>query len=356
MESFFSSDYWTARERFRQSAHAIGADLESHSLSVQGPGEQELSIDVAIWEPSAAGKTILLSSGMHGVEGYFGSAVQWALLERIRRGEVSLGNVRLVLVHALNPYGFAWGRRTNEQNVDLNRNWLLPGETYRGAPPFYGQIYRWIHPAGRPGRMDFTWWRIVWAAVRWGRRALLENLPVGQYEFPQGLFFGGQGPTETHQIVREQLRRWVGRAAEVIHVDWHTGLGGWGRGKLLLDNQADSPEAQWFLERFGPQEVSAGDPGSKKIYMTRGAWGPWCQTQLADRQYRFATAEFGTYGMARTLTALVRENRAALAWTNEDRRLRSFRTELHEVFSPNHPGWRRRVLEQAMKICHLLLG
>jgi predicted deacylase len=28
----------------------------------------------------------------------------------------------MILIHALNPYGFAWLRRVNEDNVDLNRN------------------------------------------------------------------------------------------------------------------------------------------------------------------------------------------------------------------------------------------
>jgi hypothetical protein len=27
-----------------------------------------------------------------------------------------------MLIHALNPFGFAWLRRVNEANVDLNRN------------------------------------------------------------------------------------------------------------------------------------------------------------------------------------------------------------------------------------------
>ena len=39
----------------------------------------------------------------------------------------------LVLVHVLNPYGMAWLRRTNENNVDLNRNFLLDGGAYASS-------------------------------------------------------------------------------------------------------------------------------------------------------------------------------------------------------------------------------
>ena len=37
-------------------------------------------------------------------------------------------SVRVVIVHAVNPYGFACGRRFNEDGVDLNRNVLSDDE------------------------------------------------------------------------------------------------------------------------------------------------------------------------------------------------------------------------------------
>lgn len=37
----------------------------------------------------------------------------------------------LVMVHAVNPYGFNFNRRWNEKGVDLNRN-LIPEDTYPG--------------------------------------------------------------------------------------------------------------------------------------------------------------------------------------------------------------------------------
>jgi hypothetical protein len=35
-----------------------------------------------------------------------------------------------VAIHAVNPFGFAFGRRWNENNVDLNRNALLTQEEW----------------------------------------------------------------------------------------------------------------------------------------------------------------------------------------------------------------------------------
>src|SRR6478672_7572941 len=60
-------------------------------------------------------------SGTHGVEGFCGSGCQVGfLVDRVYEGLPK--TVDVALVHALNPFGFAWLRRVNENNVDLNRN------------------------------------------------------------------------------------------------------------------------------------------------------------------------------------------------------------------------------------------
>ena len=67
---------------------------------------------------------------MHGVEALFGSAVQLAFMEQADGRLAASGGSGVVLIHAINPFGFAWRRRFNENNVDLNRNFLLADESY----------------------------------------------------------------------------------------------------------------------------------------------------------------------------------------------------------------------------------
>src|SRR4051812_30550743 len=84
--AFFSPDYPTARSRFRALVEARGFHLESYPIEEMGPDGQELTIDVAILPPrerdARPGRTLVVSSGLHGVEGHFGAAVQVAMLER----------------------------------------------------------------------------------------------------------------------------------------------------------------------------------------------------------------------------------------------------------------------------------
>src|SRR5690606_7467655 len=99
--TMFASDYSDARARFRR---ACGARTVALPLSVRGPSGEALAIDVAWLGPRTARRVVLVTSGLHGVEGFAGSAVQCALLAT---PPALAPDCALVLVHALNPWGFA---------------------------------------------------------------------------------------------------------------------------------------------------------------------------------------------------------------------------------------------------------
>jgi Protein of unknown function (DUF2817) len=119
----FSADYGQARMKFVEAAKAQDGELERIAHPARGPDGADLSIDIAWFGDRSASKVFVAFSGVHGVEGFFGSAVQteWIRCSENRRLP---RNTAALLVHAVNPYGFAWLRRTNEDNVDLNRNWI----------------------------------------------------------------------------------------------------------------------------------------------------------------------------------------------------------------------------------------
>ena len=41
-------------------------------------------------------------------------------------------------------------------------------------------------------------------------------------------------PLLIQQALASNLSQWIGNASEVVHIDFHTGLGRWGTYKLLL--------------------------------------------------------------------------------------------------------------------------
>jgi len=123
MNGCFSDSYAEARGKFLGAALEAGAVTNSFALGVRGPDGGELATDVAWLGAADAPRVLATTSGVHGVEGFFGSATQ---IEWLRRAKATpLPKDTAVLhVHAVNPYGFAYLRRTNEENIDINRNWI----------------------------------------------------------------------------------------------------------------------------------------------------------------------------------------------------------------------------------------
>jgi hypothetical protein len=249
----------------------------------------------------------------------------------------------VLLLHGLNPFGFAHRRRADPDNVDLNRNFLLPGEEYEGGPPLVRTIRAAFDPSRSPRRFDLFWPRAGWLVLRHGLAKLREALPQGQYDYPDWLFFGGRGPAPVHQFLAAQMPRWLAGAEAVTHLDFHTGLGPWATYKLLVETQAD-----WWAERFGSEAVERPDD-RRTGYRTRGDWGVWCERLLPDGRYRYATAEFGTYPLLRVVRALVNENRAFLLGPTDPRYEWTWR-DLVEAFAPASASWRVAVLRQAVSL------
>src|SRR5262249_36219133 len=103
----FPRTYDEARARFREAVDRRGWQSETYPIDGEGPSGEDLTIDVAL-SPTGDGRAMVVSSALHGVEGPLGSALQLAWLERGSSAK------RAVLIHGLNPFGYAWSRRFNE--------------------------------------------------------------------------------------------------------------------------------------------------------------------------------------------------------------------------------------------------
>jgi hypothetical protein len=346
--SYYSADYFSAKSRFIAAARRAGLEHCAVPIDAVGPNNEPLTIDVALAGDAAAEKVIVVTSGVHGVEGLFGSAVQLAFLERLSAGWLPPAGSSLVMVHAVNPFGFAWQRRFNENNIDLNRNFLLAHEEYAGSPPLSGSFRQGLLRTGLPRRFDLATARMAMLALRHGMKSFWETLPVGQYDFPDWLFFGGRARSQSANLLHELLPNVLGRASEVVHLDFHTGLGRWGQGQLLLCEAGESGHAGWWQTYFGDEIVK--EPSREMgAYQVRGGFGRWLRAQFPDCRYRFATAEFGTYSPARVIQALLKElvyhSHSSQKGPQADH---WSRRQLSEAFVPRNMRWRRSVLTRGV--------
>ena len=224
---YFSVNYEQARARFKELSKKHQGQLWSYPINQQSPNGDELSIDVARFGSAQSRRCLVLSSGTHGVEGFFGSAVQLALIETLLTNLLKKHEIAIVLIHAVNPYGFAHLRRVNEDNIDLNRNFMTEEDSYEGVDPQYGEMDPLLNPKTPPIDNEFFVLKAILKIIKHGFSALKNSVAQGQYEYEKGLFFGGKEGSVSKSIITQYLPEWIQGSRQVIHLDFHTGLGKW---------------------------------------------------------------------------------------------------------------------------------
>jgi hypothetical protein len=319
-------------------------------------------VDVAVGGSARPETTVVVSSGVHGPEGVVGSAVQQALLNATRPH----AGGRVVLVHALNPFGWTRLRRGNEDNVDLNRNCLVrrskyrlrvaPESDYTGCPALYARIDGLLNPRRPPRRFEAVLPRALWAVARHGRPALRQAIAGGQHEYPQGLFFGGRGPSRTQRLLARHLPDWVGEASHILHLDVHTGLGPWGRLQLLVNRPLITPAGRRLADAAGAWVLNVPSAGrGEGYYQVSGDVVTFCQALFPDRAYDAVCAEFGTYSAFKVLAALRTENQTHHWCRTDDPATGRAKASIREAFAPADPDWRRAVIFQGVQMVRLAL-
>lgn len=337
----FSDSYAIARNRFRGIALNLGARLASFPIDRKDDNDEALIIDFALIGAKAPKWLVIISSGLHGVEGFFGSAVQFAFLQKaLNNGNFHLDSGGgVLLIHAINPYGFAMLRRANEDNIDLNRNFLQQNEEYRGSPLRYSLINDFLNPKSPSQLLDLFLLKALWKVFRYGFPALRQAIAEGQYELPEGLFFGGGSPAKSTQIIQSNLPQWADSASQIIHLDFHTGLGKWATYKLFPLVLADPERYAWVFKQLGSDSVVNGAP-----YQSQGLMGKWLARKFVQKNYIYLNAEFGTYPQLKMLASLRAENRAHFYGNSDSRVYKKTKVQLLEAFCPKACGWRQSVL------------
>lgn len=354
IDEFFSSTYAQARSRFRAALEgAGGALIASYPHDLKGPDGGDLATEIGWLGPRDAGHVLLLVSGTHGIEGYAGSGSHTAWL---RHGQRELGrDCAVMFVHAINPHGFAHGRRVTEDNVDLNRNFL----DHAGPHPVnadYAALKDHINPK-------------VWTAEVLDRADAAikahygnpneEFLPKaihgGQYVNPAGTFFGGTRPTWSNRIFREILATWLRRPSHVCLIDYHTGSGIYGFAEMYVDDRkAGIPARDWFeqcfpLETIQPKHGHAQNDVPGLLMDTVAATFP-------DKQVASCLVELRTRPARRMLRPLREENWHFQHGDPRSPAALAARADLRELFYPDDVAWRAMSARQSNELIRQALA
>ena len=308
----FSATYQEARAKFLQAASAVGARHTAWKHPLSGVNGEELALDAALVQPggnppSPPVKLLIVSSACHGVEGYCGSGVQvHALRSTAVLRQAQKAGVALLFLHGLNPHGFSHTRRVTQENVDLNRNFqdftkLLPRN------PAYVDLHPKLLPKQWPAN-PVNVAQIMWYLATRGMKAAQQALSGGQYEVPDGLFFGGTAPTWSNTTLREVLRHYGEGVPQLAWIDLHSGLGESGacertyamrRGDLVGRARA---RAWW--DGGGATPLKSLDDGTSVSAALAGLMWPCIYDECPKSEITMMAMEFGTVPKLQVLKAL----------------------------------------------------
>lgn len=345
---FFSDTYAQACNRFIEAATAAGLLVESRPHPEKGRDGEDLAMDVARDGDPSAARLLILTSACHGVEGFCGSGVQVATLrDREWLAHARRNNVAVLYVHALNPYGFSHIRRTTHENVDLNRNFqdfskpLPVNEAYRELQPL-------LLPPQWPPSADNSE-ALAGFVARRGEAAYQSAITRGQHEFPEGLFFGGTGPTWSNKTLREVLRVHGRRAARIAWIDVHTGLGPSGVGERIFagrdDDAAVARARQWWGGGGRTPVTSIYDGSSSSAFLTGLMWSAIYE-ECPQAEYTGIAMEYGTVPVMETLQALRGEHWLNLHPEAPAPLAAAIKQRMKDAFYTDTPAWKEQILAQ----------
>ena len=227
--SFFSDEYHESRTKFRDAVSNSAAELVILRHPTEcGPDGEPLSIDIGVFGAASAPKALFNVNGTHGNESYSGGAAQ---LQLIANGQLDNlpRDVSVILVHDLNPYGWANDSQLNENLVNLNRNFMDFDDL-----PVSDELHLDLERA-------FTYEELSFGALdralrefnavtdRYGAERFNSAFMTGQYIAPASINYGGTAPEWSNRRLREFAESRLAGTEKIAYLDWHTGLGDYGQ-------------------------------------------------------------------------------------------------------------------------------
>jgi hypothetical protein len=354
----FSESYAEARTRFLEAVARAAVPLESFENPVgPGPTGETLATDVALFGPADATKLLILVSGTHGVEGFAGSGAQISMIESLRFAALPARTAVLV-VHAINPYGFAWLRRVNEDNVDLNRNSIdfdaLPAATadfLALEPHIVPRDWSELAPAETAIKAFIE---------EHGFRRFQEVVTGGQYTHPDGLFYGGREAAWSTRTFREIVTRYGQGKQRIALIDFHTGLGPMGYGEPIYTGNSEQ-EAERARDWYGP-DLTAIYAGNSTSVIVQGPMINAVPSFFADAasppEITTLALEFGTLPDDIVIDVLRAE-----AWMHAHGDInfdtpvgRALKRRFRDAFYIDTDTWKRAIVDRSVEMTGMALA
>jgi hypothetical protein len=243
----------------------------------------------------------------------------------------------------------AWGRRQNESNVDLNRNWRRD-EIDPPANDAYDALHRLACPDD--DQLPSVDELLTAAQKLVAERGLVwvrDGLTVGQYTHADGLHFGGNRTEASNRILERVFAEQLAGAELVATIDLHTGHGPHGELTALCDQPAGSAQHRFLQQLVDRVEVTADNPDATTA-LKRGQIANGIRDLLPAATCFATSLEAGTVDDLTQLGATYQEHWVYRRGDRTDPVHAEAIARYRRCFTPDDPAWARAVLERGARM------
>lgn len=362
---YFSENYLEARKRFITSSEVLqisNSQIQVGSASIPSKLDSDLTLNYT-YIPAAHHNTNLLvvTSGVHGPEAFVGSAIQLQLLDRLKIK--SLKSTGVLLIHSVNPFGFKYLRRSSENNVDLNRNFVINTNIFSQPNAGYDKVKHLLENQESVSSFSKIWNQTLIGLLELLTSGttiadLIQAVGQGQYHSPQGLYYGGQTHEPHVDIFKKLISHFSYAYEKAAFIDLHTGIGK--KNQLTLMTGMLTTEESWSdLQKVFPKNKNAyytlynGNTNAPlSIY---GDIVDLFSESLRPKVSFAFTAEYGTLGddMLTRFASIYRmivENQGFHYGFSKPTLKQKFDPQFLKLFSPSSPSWRKSTLSKSQKM------
>ncbi|MFB6341931.1 M14 family metallopeptidase [Saccharicrinis sp. FJH62] len=356
--SYYHETYNECRDAFVRSVENIETDFDSvktGKMYVPGSADDDLTIDWCyIPAKGDKEKLLILNSGLHGIEGYTGSAIQSMFIDKILKQQLP-DNMGVLFLHGLNPYGFKYHRKVTENNVDLNRNCLAEGEPFDIKNEGYAEMTDFLMPS-EPVNYNSLHNRFfhlvsIYMILQKSMPVLRQAALQGQYDYNKGIYYGGKDYEPQVKSLKPFLTQKIQKYKMVLNVDLHTGYGERGKMHLFIDKPDDEAVEKGIETIFKGSEIDWGS--SDDFYTINGEYITWVNKLVPDVLCIPMCFEYGTlnsqetFGSLKSIQIMILENEGAHYGYKDKKNETAVKHLFDEMYFPSSPAWRSKVMSDS---------
>ena len=189
---------------------------------------------------------------------------------------------------------------------------------------------------------------------------LRQAIVQGQYEIPEGIFFGGTDFEPQIDSTQKIISEIFSPYESILAIDLHTGYGS-RRVLNLFPNAIDDPELKAKTETiFTGHQIEWGN--TEDFYEISGGFvSTFLQKLNPAAEYLYMVFEWGTYdsqktfGSIKSLQKMINENQGYHYGYKNARQEQKIKQHNLELYYPDSEAWRSEVLRSGREMFELAL-